>query len=86
MSSKFASGKQVFRARIDNSYPTGSSEAKLVSDLESQGFEITTYPNGRSKAELSRFIGCGSKVWSVYWSAEEGKVTDITSMYGTVCI
>lgn len=79
-------GDQQFKRRIEGQYPVGSPEAKLISDLKSQGFQVTVRLGESSEGRLSRFIGCGDKVWSVYWHAGNGKLTKVLANYGAVCL
>jgi len=78
-------GRTIFQQRIMETYPIGSSEEALLRDLRNQGFAIK---RGRdlSKAEVYRFIGCGSRFWSVRWKAEKGRLTWSYGVLGAVCV
>ena len=82
---KFVAGDRVFKARIEHDYPVGSDERRLVADLTAQGFTIDASPP-ESSASLKRFMGCGDKVWRVYWRADKKKLTHIFAIYGADCL
>lgn len=86
MTSRFDEGNRQFKRRIEQRYPLGSSEDRLVSDLKSQGFDVTLRPNSLSEGVLSRFIGCGDKQWSVRWYADTGKLKKVYAVYGAICL
>lgn len=78
-------GDTIFRNRIRTLYPIGSPEEALRRDLAEQGFAIEHH-SGRSRAELSRFIGCGSLFWTVDWKAKSGRLTEARGIWGEVCL
>jgi len=86
MPSRFDEGNRQFKRRIEKLYPPGSSEDRLISDLRSQGFDVTLRSNGLSEGILSRFIGCGDKQWSVRWDADANKLKKVYAVYGAICL
>ena len=86
MDSTFSKGDEQFKKRVQLRYPVGSSEKRLIADLQSQGFAADIRPGDLSSADLKRFIGCGDKVWSVRWRAKGGRLTEVFGVYGAVCL
>lgn len=86
LSSTFSEGDRQFKHRVVARYPIGSPEARLTSELKSQGFTVTDTSGAMSEARLTRFIGCGDTVWGVAWSASKGKLTEVRAFYGAVCL
>lgn len=81
----FADGDRAFKERIARLYPAGSPAQRLEADLTAQGFRLGRRGDWRF-AELRRFIGCGDKVWRVEWWVENGKLREVSAMYGPVCL
>lgn len=86
MDSTFSKGDEQFKRRVYLRYPIGSSEKRLIADLQSQGFVADIRPGDFSSADLQRFIGCGNKVWSVRWRATSDRITEVFGVYGAVCL
>lgn len=86
LSRTFKTGEQQLNQRLKTLYPVGSSERRLIVDLEAQGFTISTGDDGLSEANVRRFIGCGDKIVSIRWHARAGIITRILGIYGAVCL
>lgn len=85
MGSTFAEGDRQFKARVLSRFPIGSPEPGLLAELQRQGFKITMRGSAR-EAMLGRFIGCGDKEWRVEWRASEGRIAEISALYGADCL
>lgn len=87
MLATFAEGDRIFRDRIQTGYPIGSPASQLMSDLNAQGFEITSHQSPKpSVGTLWRFNGCGESVWSVSWLTSDGRLTMVHGLYGANCL
>ncbi len=79
---------QAFNSRLDQRFPVGSSDAALIQELQSEGFDIATL--GEDKAPL-QFIATRTVIrgtcriaWTVSWGANNGRIVAITGSYGAV--
>lgn len=79
--SNFERAEQVFSQRVSEAFPPGTPEAVVASTLEEQGFEID---GDVARFNKSRFP-CALE-WRVFWSVEDGVITDISALYGAVCL
>lgn len=86
LDSTFSKGDAQFKGRVRARYPIGSSEKRLLADLQAQGFTAQVHPGDLSMAELRRFIGCGDTLWSVRWRARGGKIAAVSGVYGAICL
>ena len=90
-------GGDVFRTRILQRYPVGSSEQALISDLREEGFQIKIYDArcpverptlGRSQcystADYDRpfIIPAATRGWFVNWIGKNGRIAEITANHG----
>lgn len=88
---EFAKGDPVFKQRVAERYPLGSSEASMRRDLRLQGFAVkmSRRKGGRSSgtATVSRFNGCGTTDWVVRWRADPNdRLTEVFGLYGATCL
>jgi len=80
-----------FAARLKLRFPVGSEEEKLVAELRAEKFEIPKYydPSGRYQHYAQYRIGVGlvcNDVWSVWWSAQQGRLTEIHGNVERPCL
>jgi hypothetical protein len=77
-----------FDARVKLRFPVGSDEQKLVAELRAERFKIQEYPasSGRYYAEyrIGGFV-CND-VWSVWWSAQQGHLSEIQGNVTRPCL
>jgi hypothetical protein len=79
---KYDEGERVFDERVKAEFPIGSSEARLIKALRSQGF-----PPASSTDMASATITRGlimKTIWSVRWRAKEDRIEDIWGVYGGI--
>jgi hypothetical protein len=84
------STKGAFDERIKQRFPIGREEAYLIQELRSERFIITPVTESSSPYRFSAIYENHSLVckesWTVNWSADQGKITDIEGRVGQVCL
>lgn len=81
--SNFAIADDEFKRRVKTRFALPQEERELIAELEKQGFQLDLV-NRQAIFEKAKFP-C-TLVWRVYWSADDGAVTDINAKYGGVCL
>lgn len=91
LSRTIAMSEQQFEGRVEATFPLGSSEAEMIETLERQGFTRQEADFGGEVGRLP-YMGvslprgfCGVNI-SIYWEAEEGRLTDVRGNYGVTCL
>jgi len=79
--SRYAEGERAFDARVKDHFPIGSEEAKLIVEVERQGFSLVTNEHG-SFATFSDNKFLVQSVWHIGWKANDGRIEDIWGIYG----
>jgi hypothetical protein len=82
--SNFREGSKVFSARVQATYPKGTSEERLVDDLRKQGFVLLPKHEDWKCAVFTRKSMVLHIKWSVCWRAEGSKVVSIGGTYSGV--
>lgn len=89
---EFEKANEIFKTRINNTFPLGSSEAVLVQRLRGDGFKQSgPFRENRDKPEMysASFVQLGfpcKLAWVIYWHAENDKLTLVTSSYTGTCL
>lgn len=76
---------RVFDQWVKSKFPAGSDESNLIAELRRERFNVT-YSSSRSSA--TRDIGgipC-RRTWTISWTAQTGKITDVTGNYRETCL
>ena len=83
--SNYAEGEKVFDARVKAKFPTGTSEARLVEELQNQGFVVrtSTHITDCRSATITRGL-IFKHLWSVRWRAREGQIDEVWGVYGVI--
>lgn len=91
LSSTIAMSEQQFEDRVEATFPLGSSEAEMIETLERQGFTRQEADFGGDVGRLP-YMGvslprgfCGVNI-SIYWEAEQGRLTEVRGNYGVTCL
>ncbi len=78
----YAEGERLFDRRVKEMFPIGTSEERLLEELQKQGFELLPAFDGVNDATFTRDNWIFQTIWSVRWRAEEGRIKDIWGVYG----
>jgi hypothetical protein len=83
---RFSDGEVMFRRRVFERFPLGSSASELISGLEGQGFARNVRLTGKlNELVLRPGPGIGfpcTLEWSVAWEAANGLLTSLKTRYG----
>ncbi len=79
----FEEGKKIFAERVKALFPAGTPVNDVITQLENQGFSVS-YKHGYANYEKSGFP-CNF-VWHINWKENMGKITEINTNYGGVCL
>jgi hypothetical protein len=80
-----------FDGRVKERFPIGSNEVSLLAELRDERFEIKETNELSSDYRLSaryevQNFPC-TETWTVLWTAEQGRITDIKGRYsGQICL
>jgi hypothetical protein len=77
----------AFEQRLRQRFPIGSDEQNLLTELRSERFTIDKMHDSPSRVSaLYKVSGlpCGEE-WTVQWSADQGKITEITGVNRQIC-
>ncbi len=79
-----------FNERVTQRFPAGSDERKLLTELHSERFAITETHEPSSRYRLSaiyevRGVVC-REVWTIQWTAEQGKIKEIAGSNRDICL
>lgn len=74
-----------FDQRVKSRFPVGSDESNLVAELRRERFNVISSPTRSSAKRDIGGIPC-RRIWSISWTAEAGKITDVTGDYGETCL
>jgi hypothetical protein len=93
--SAFAEARPVFDQRVRDRFPVGSAEADLQQELHRQGFTVSKTGGERAPHYLVAYEFAASRsegtlacklTWTIYWSAEAGKIANVAGDYGATCL
>jgi hypothetical protein len=78
-----------FDERVRAEFPIGTSEEEMLRSLRWQGFKRDVADFGGDRRHvpyMSRptMIPCGAS-YSVFWEAEDGRLTDVRGIYDVTC-
>lgn len=79
----------AFEERLKQRFPIGSDEQKLLVELRSEKFKIEEVKDPSSPHRFSAHydvseVACREE-WTIQWTAEQGKITDITGLNRQIC-
>jgi hypothetical protein len=79
-----------FDARVKQGFPAGSDDEKLRAELHRQAFKITRALDPATRYPFTATyqaheIAC-IESWTIRWSSERGKITDISATWNQTCL
>jgi hypothetical protein len=79
-----------FDARVKQGFPVGSNDEKLRAELHREAFTIrqAVDPDTRNSFTATyqaHEIACRES-WTIRWSSEQGKITDISAEWSQICL
>jgi hypothetical protein len=78
-----------FDARVKQDFPVGSDDEKLRAELHREAFTITQALDPATRSYTATYqaneIAC-REWWTVRWSSEQGKITDISAKWSQTCL
>ena len=83
-----ASSNYAFNERVQQRFPVGSDESVLVTELRRQRFRIAPDPSKRDSF-VARFEAEGlpcKETWTLLWSTDQRKISDIEARRGEICL
>jgi hypothetical protein len=84
-----------FDARVKQRFPIGSDEQKLVAELRAEKFKLYEYHDSSGRYDYQHeadYRGRGGLaepcdyVWAIWWSAREGRLTEIKGFVQHPCL
>jgi len=82
------SSNYAFNERVRQRFPVGSDERMLVAELLREQFRIEPAPSKRDNfvAHLeAEGLPC-KRTWTLLWSTDQRKISDIEARYGEICL
>lgn len=84
--STIRAAEEVFDARVQAQWPLPVDEARMIAELEAQGFTVGKRgPSGRRSANFEKRFGLCGLEWSVRWTMKDGEIVRIFGVYGATC-
>jgi hypothetical protein len=83
-----ASSNYAFNERVQQRFPVGSDESVLVAALRREQFRIEPAPSKPGRF-VARFEAEGlpcKRTWTLLWSTDQRKISDIEARYGEICL
>jgi len=76
-----------FDTRLKERFPVGSDATRLLTELRNEGFAVKgdREPNQFSARYQAHGLVC-KKSWTVYWTAEQGKIAAISGSHNQACL
>ncbi len=80
----------AFNERLSNRFPVASDEDTLTQELQKEHFSVTeindpdTHYRHLARYEAHELV-C-KDIWTILWSAEAGKITQIKGRTGSICL
>ena len=80
---------QSFDKRVKERFPVGSDEEKMLAELRHEGFTISETPTEPTRYRFAATYEARDLVcrifWTVHWSSENTRITDIAADYASIC-
>ncbi|GAB6974861.1 MULTISPECIES: hypothetical protein [Methylobacterium] len=89
---EFQKANEIFKARVNENFPVGSSATVLVQRLQADGFKKHgPFREKPDKSEMysANFVQPGfpcKLTWAIYWRSENDKLTLVMSSYTGTCL
>jgi hypothetical protein len=75
----------AFDQRVKSQFPVGSDESNLVAELRRESFKVTYSSSHSSATRDIEGLPC-RRIWTISWSAQTGKITDVTGNFREICL
>ncbi|PKA43214.1 hypothetical protein CWR43_14305 [Rhizobium sullae] len=80
---KFSDGEREFQRRVALKFSGTTTEAELVTYLETEGFTVDIA--GRRAVFEKGYFPCNLS-WRIFWEADGGSVSNVKAQYDAMCL
>jgi hypothetical protein len=83
-----ASSNYAFKAAVQRRFPVGSDESVLIAELRRERLSIEPETSKRDHF-IAGFEAPGvpcKGTWTILWSTDQRKISDIEARYGEICL